>query len=153
MRLAQIQHHLLDLLRRLVPMPSRRPALLQKSFPTRRSIAPQPHIPGLTRYLVSLAQLPHRPLALFILQNKPQLLFHNTALSPWHALCCTRACLAFAVSGMCPVHSVRDVPGLYPTPPPTPPHSSQVIPVWRRFIPVARSMAIPAPSCLRPMVV
>src|ERR1051326_8066894 len=94
---------------------------LQQPFQPDRSIPPHPHISGFARDLVTLAQFRHRPLALFVLQNEPQLLFHNTALSPWHALLCTRACLLVAVSGMCPVCSVRNVPRLYQSSCPTPP--------------------------------
>src|ERR1051326_7538382 len=93
---------------------------LQQPFQPDRSIPPHPHISGFARDLVTLAQFRHRPLALLVLQNEPQLLFHNTALSPWHALFCTRACLALAVSGR-PVYfcqgCARSVPPAIPHPP------------------------------------
>ena len=86
MRFSQFQHHLLDLRRRLVSMPLRRSALLPAALQAHCLISPQPHISGFARDLISLAQLRHRSLPLLILEYKPQLLFHYTALSPWHAL-------------------------------------------------------------------
>src|SRR5580765_5798727 len=118
-RLPQIQHLLLDLLRCLVGIPLRRSALLPQPFQSHRLITPQPHIPSFPCDPVTLAQFAHAPFLFQILQDKLQLLFHHTARFPWHALCFTRACHPFAVSGIRPVHSVKDLPGLYPpTPPP-----------------------------------
>jgi len=105
---------MLDLLRRLVLMPLPGPALFSQPFPTYGLIAPQPYIPGLACDPIAFAQFRHRSLMLLVLEHKPQLLFHHTARSPWHALLFTRACHRFAVSDMCPVCSVRHLPGLYP---------------------------------------
>src|SRR5258708_7755263 len=117
MRFSQLHHPLLDLCRRLVSMPPRRPALLHQSLYPLLPIPANPHIPGLPCDLVTLAQLRHRPISLFIFKDKPQFLFHHTARFPWHALFFNSHLPSFAVSGIPPVYSVRHPPGLYPPSP------------------------------------
>jgi len=48
-----------------------------------------------------------------VLEDKSKFFFHNTARFPWHALVLHAIAKVPAVSGMLPVCSVRDVPGLY----------------------------------------
>src|ERR1700744_5718583 len=121
MRLPQFQHLLFDLGTGLVRIPPRCPAPFHQPFDSCFPIAPQPYIAGLARDLISLAQLLHRALMLLVLEDKPQLLFHHTALSPWHALKFYLRAMFFAVSGISPVYSVRHAPGLYPRSSPPPP--------------------------------
>src|SRR5208282_865077 len=120
-RLPQLQHHTLHLFRSLVGMALRCPTPLRQSGQARRAIAPQPHIPGLPRDLVPLAELPHRSFTLFVLQNESKLLFHNTARFPWHVPVLHVLATGSTVSGMPPVQSVRDAPGPYRGGAPLPP--------------------------------
>src|ERR1041385_4247693 len=83
-------------------MPQGCPTSFYQPVDSSLPIPADPHIPGLPRDLIALAQLRHRPLSLFILKDKPQLLFHHTARFPWHALF-LNLCL--------PPHSVRYPPG------------------------------------------
>src|SRR5208283_4995960 len=102
-RLPQLQDYLLDVLRRLVVMPTSGTAVFGQSGCSSAPVAPQPDIAGLARNLIPLAQLGHRSLAPLVLKYKPQFFFHHTARFPWHALSFTRTGHWLTVSGMPPV--------------------------------------------------
>src|SRR2546422_828991 len=79
-----------------------------------RSIAPQPYVPSFARDPEARAQLSHRLFIPLILKTKPQLLLYHTARFPGHAVLLHAIALLRELSGMLPVCSVRDAPGLYP---------------------------------------
>jgi hypothetical protein len=78
------------------------------------------HTYPVSRSIPYLSQLCHRPLALFILKNKPQSLFHSTARSPWHAFVFNSRLPSLTVSGNAPglicQASARSIPICPPTP-------------------------------------
>src|SRR6202022_5119935 len=113
MRLPQSQHPLLDLLRHLVAMSVRRAALFYQPGYSRFAVSSQPHIPGLARDLIPLAEFGHGAFLQLVLEDKAKFFFHHTARFPWHALVLHAIAKVAAVSGMLPVYSVRDVPGPY----------------------------------------
>ncbi len=118
-RLPQLQHLLLDFLRRLVAMPVRaRFCSISPSSPRLR-YRRQPHVPGLARDPVARAQLASCVRSR-ISCSKINLSFSSITLLVFHGMRSVlhAICHHFpAVSGIRPVYSVRDVPGLYHTPP------------------------------------
>src|SRR3982074_459688 len=93
-------------------------------------VPPQPYVPGFPCDAVAPAQLGHRVLILFILKDKPYLLFHHTARFPRHVVLLhaflnrsqCQECPRSVLSGMCPVCTIA-----WGTPSPPPPSITGII--------------------------
>src|SRR5713226_6931998 len=112
-RLPELQHHLLDVLRRVVAMLVCGTAMLQQPGHSGLPVPAQPDIAGLAGDLIPLAEFGHRSFAQLVFEDKSQLLIHHTARFPWHALLFTRTGHWLTVSGMCPVYT-RSTPSPHP---------------------------------------
>ncbi len=112
MRAPQFQHRRLDLLRSLIGVLSRSPPPVLQRFQPSLPVSPQPVVSGLPRDVVHLAQLASS------CANRVPAPIQTAFFRPRH-YSLSRACSSFytprqlEVSGMSPVQSVRNVPGLY----------------------------------------